>query len=1032
MAMSAGAIRAAQAFVEILADDSQARRVLKQFQTRMEGWATSMNQLGRAMFLPALGFGLAMQRTTKVFADFEQEMSKVKARLDAADAGFESLSKKAIELGKTTAFSATQAASAMTKFAEAGYDSARIATIMGPAINLAAAGMMELGEAADVIVTTLNAFNLNADQIPHVVDMLASASVESASDVRELSQAFVYASTVASVAGVPLQDLVGVLSLLHDSGIKADIAGTSVRGMILSLTSPSEKAAQAMRMLGVQVQDMRGNMLPLATIVEQFRRATAGMGSAQRLKFIGEIFDTRQASAFAKLVDLGANKINARTELIYNDHGRAAEVARVQMDNLAGDFRRLMGTFEAFQITLTKAVVEPLRTFSVSLKTVIGVMDEWAKQNPELVRVLAAIGVALTIAAPALIAFSIALKLAAFAFQPIFLAMTVLGRGVPLMVGAFRMMGGLVGLLVPLIAGRLVGAFRLLAVVMTTSVTVAARVAFMALARVWLAARVLMAKATVVLVRTVLMAAIQGVTALVPLVVSAFTAMGSAIAFLIANPISLLVVALVGIGVAIVYASGAWGRAVATMKNAWSNFTGSAMKAWKLIVDALSAGRFDLAFRAVCVLMKIAWLEMVDFFMTNWEEFRDFVIDTWDEAQTNFAIGVTRFTDAMVGGISAIKQAWEEFFEWLSGKNDELRKNAPLPGERPGAGGGGRFGDEGGHVDAGGVGFGGGVAGMAVGMVAKAAIGVASREMFINRKRMELEGVGDPERMQEFRRNRRGNATVNGPNIGGWRIVPQQGDDPPVRETAQSTAMAGARERSRAASQEAERLQKKAEGVQSRFEGGKATATDVAWANYRARRAKTVAEKRRAIFEKLANKKGSRLMIGPGLTDEQKKSLGIPVGEGAPAEETPKPASLLAAEEAVNQAKQKRDAAGTPEEQLIADKELRHAERVQAREQRKFDTQKKRAGFNRELDSAKEEAEQLLNNGGKNVGLGQRFGGMFGDMLSGAKASVQGSFSAHAVAGLGAGNNQLSRIASFSEQTAKNTKDIKNKEGAFV
>lgn len=70
----------------------------------------------------------------------------VRARLDDADIGYEKLKRTAIELNKTTAFSVTQAAQAMVKFSETGYDSARIAAVMTSAIKLAAAGMLDLGK----------------------------------------------------------------------------------------------------------------------------------------------------------------------------------------------------------------------------------------------------------------------------------------------------------------------------------------------------------------------------------------------------------------------------------------------------------------------------------------------------------------------------------------------------------------------------------------------------------------------------------------------------------------------------------------------------------------------------------------------------------------------------------------------------------------------------------------------------------------------------------------------------------------------
>lgn len=385
----------------------------------MESWATSLGNIGRTLSLPALGGALMMRTATKTFADFESEMAKVKARLDDGDKGFQNLWDSAIQFGKRTMFGATQAAQGMTLFAEAGFTSQQIAAVMKATLDLAAAGMVDVSEAASVARSAMVAFNLPAEQVPHLMDMIAKGATESAADVRDIGEAFKYAAPVAAAAGIPIQDLVGALTLLHDAGINADMAGTTVRGMLLALADPSVKAQETMTRMGIAVKDARGNFLPLVQIIANFENALRPLGSHARLNVLGSIFDARQAAGVAKLVDFGSKKLSSRIGTVYNSLGHAARVARIQMDTMTGAFRRLGGALEATAIAAIGTVRDKIVQITEAGRNVILFVEAWVIQNKEMAAsMLKWMAIAIAIP-PALISIAVALKVTSFAMAPI-------------------------------------------------------------------------------------------------------------------------------------------------------------------------------------------------------------------------------------------------------------------------------------------------------------------------------------------------------------------------------------------------------------------------------------------------------------------------------------------------------------------------------------------------------------------------------------------------------------------------------------
>ena len=104
------------------------------------------------------GIGIA---AVKASTDFNKAMSGVGAVAGATSAQLEQLRQAAMQAGQDTAFSASEAAQAEAELAKAGV---AVGDILGGALSgsldLAAAGQINLGEAATIAAQALNTFNL--------------------------------------------------------------------------------------------------------------------------------------------------------------------------------------------------------------------------------------------------------------------------------------------------------------------------------------------------------------------------------------------------------------------------------------------------------------------------------------------------------------------------------------------------------------------------------------------------------------------------------------------------------------------------------------------------------------------------------------------------------------------------------------------------------------------------------------------------------------------------------------------------------
>ena len=243
--------------IEIIGDDKEFKSTLGSLGTvagsALKGAATAV-----AAATTAVG-GLAAA-SMKVGSNFESSMSQVAATMgltteDIANGSeeFKILSQAAKDAGATTAFSASQAAEALNYLALAGYDAQTAANALPAVLNLAAAGGLDLAYASDLATDAMAALGIEAsnENLTRFGDEMAKTASKANTSVAQLGEAILtVGGTAKSLAG-GTTELNAALGVLANRGIKGSEGGTALRNVILSLSAPTDKAASAMKSLGL-------------------------------------------------------------------------------------------------------------------------------------------------------------------------------------------------------------------------------------------------------------------------------------------------------------------------------------------------------------------------------------------------------------------------------------------------------------------------------------------------------------------------------------------------------------------------------------------------------------------------------------------------------------------------------------------------------------------------------------------------------------------------------------------------------------
>ncbi len=292
----------------------------------------------------------AAVKATRAFAGFEQSMARVKALTGAVGTQFEALNRTATRLGRTTIFTARQAAEAMGFFAQAGLTTNEIIGAMPATLNLAAAGQLSMAEAADSVTKIMRGMGIEVDQVEHAVNVLTQAFISSNTNLSQLTDAMKFIGPVGRAAGIGLEELVSAIQVMSNAGIQGGEAGTALRRIILNFSGTNKEAAKVLESLGVEIKNAAGGFRSLADIVDELQVATEHMGETQRTMTFGLIAGARGVAGFSSLVEGGGVQLRTFKKNLEDVGDVSGRVATIQIATLSGRFTILKSEVDATAI----------------------------------------------------------------------------------------------------------------------------------------------------------------------------------------------------------------------------------------------------------------------------------------------------------------------------------------------------------------------------------------------------------------------------------------------------------------------------------------------------------------------------------------------------------------------------------------------------------------------------------------------------------------------------------------------------------
>ena len=440
---SSRSVRAGRAFVEFFLEDNPLKRGLTVAERRLRQFGARVQNIGRTAFAAGFGGLAATALPVAQLIQFDDAIRMTGAVSQATGAQLEQLRETALELGRTTSFTAVQVAQLMGELGKAGFSPDEIDTMTAAVLNLSRASGTDAVMSAGIMAATLRQFSLGAEHATRVADVLTLAANATFNSVDQLGEALSYAGPVAADLGMSLEDTVAILGTLGNVGIQGTNAGTALRRLGTITAAEADKMRQ---LFGVEFLDAAGNLRPLVTVMGELARATNGLPSGQRIAKMNEAFGLLGITGATVIANTAAETEKLSQALM--SAGGTAERTANQMDaGPGGVWRRFTSAIEGAAIAIGTALAPMLEQFGRYITDLTGRITGWIAQNQQLIVYALKLTAAVFTAGVALIAIAKVLTALAVVASAAGLAVAIVTKVFAIATAAAGLLGSAVTLM---------------------------------------------------------------------------------------------------------------------------------------------------------------------------------------------------------------------------------------------------------------------------------------------------------------------------------------------------------------------------------------------------------------------------------------------------------------------------------------------------------------------------------------------------------------------------------------------------------
>lgn len=319
--------------------------------SKIGGAFKSVGKVAKTAMAAGSAAAVAFTKTsTDAGMSFDSAMSQVAATMGTTVDKIGDVKAKAEEMGRTTKYTATEAAEGMNILAQAGLSADEQISGIGTVLNLASAGAMSLEESASYTAGAVKGFGDSMGNASYYADLMAKGATLANTDVRGLGEAFSGSAATAKNYGQAADSVTLSLLRLAEQNVTGSEASTALNRAMADLYTPTDDASKALNQLGVSAYEANGDAKDFNDLVDELNGSLQGMTAEQKNNALATIFTTQGLQAFNKMTASSDATVQKFWKGIQDSSGSAAQQAATQLDNLKGDITLLSSATEGLEL----------------------------------------------------------------------------------------------------------------------------------------------------------------------------------------------------------------------------------------------------------------------------------------------------------------------------------------------------------------------------------------------------------------------------------------------------------------------------------------------------------------------------------------------------------------------------------------------------------------------------------------------------------------------------------------------------------
>lgn len=312
------------------------------------------------------------------------------------------------DLASTYGESQQELAEGQQELIKRGYSSAQAVQAFGQYVKAAAATGEDFNEVTQVGSATLEAFDMRQTKTysnsKKVLNAIAYAADMTASNFKSLGVGMEYVSSYAHQAGLSLEETAAALGILSNNGLEAQKAGTGLRKVISSLSSPTKDAEKALDSIGLKTSNFvskSGKLKSFSQIFGLLAKHTAKLSNVKKVDLLHRIFgQTGQNAAGVFLTNAqsalkgtaeGVDELTSKVKRAEKDN-YIGRLAKKNMNTLQGQIKILKQTWSVTETKFGQDVQPFLRDSVHVAQQVLKAFNDLPKPMRQTIEATTAIG----------------------------------------------------------------------------------------------------------------------------------------------------------------------------------------------------------------------------------------------------------------------------------------------------------------------------------------------------------------------------------------------------------------------------------------------------------------------------------------------------------------------------------------------------------------------------------------------------------------------------------------------------------------